>query len=230
MALQCTSEKEKFRKYYNFFNDKIKKMSTTIEILDYLTTHEEDYTNLITISPAFMSVVISNFWSQAVIGLYAFYYENNDFSFKKFFNYTKANWNKIFPQSIELSGRKSTKFNYDTFSKTIEDCESLIKQNQSKIALLRDFRDKVFAHFGDITKEKEKKEISVDILQEILLVTVEIFNKIVVYYDGVIIAMPPLNARDIHQLCWVIKMYMTFQDEIRNLYRRKQNEEMQNER
>lgn len=47
MVLQCTSEKEKFRKFYNFFNEKIKKMSTTIEILDYLTTHEEDYTNLI---------------------------------------------------------------------------------------------------------------------------------------------------------------------------------------
>lgn len=75
MALQCTSEKEKFCKFYNFFNDKIKNISTTIEILDYLTTHEEDYTNLITISPAFMSVVISNFWSQAVIGLYAFYYQ-----------------------------------------------------------------------------------------------------------------------------------------------------------
>ena len=81
-----------------------------MEVLDYLTTKEEDYQNIATISPAFISAVIYNFWAQAIIELDGFYYQYNDFSFVNFFNYVKSNWNNIFTgQFYEEIYRKNGK-------------------------------------------------------------------------------------------------------------------------
>ena len=68
------SQKEKYLAFYNYYVERGKKIATTLETLDYLTTHEQEYAIISKISPAFMATVINNFWMQAIIELDAFYY------------------------------------------------------------------------------------------------------------------------------------------------------------
>ena len=94
------SQKEKYLAFYNYYVERGKKIATTLETLDYLTTHEQEYAIISKISPAFMATVINNFWMQAIIELDAFYYANNDLSFNKFFKNIKSNWNLIFTKKF----------------------------------------------------------------------------------------------------------------------------------
>ena len=70
---------------------------------------------------------------------------------------------------------------------------------------MRKFRDKVFAHYDDISKEKEKNTISIDDLQSTFKITEQIINKIEVFYDRVITILNPINVADVFQLCFVVK-------------------------
>lgn len=211
--------KEKFLYFHKYFIEKGKNIAVTLATLDYLTKHEEDYKNLSTISPAFINTVICNFWAQAVIELDAFYRKNDILSFNKYFNYIKANWDKIFTkdfyQTIVHNDEKSTEhivFNYDDIIKSIEECEEIILFNNDKLNNLRKFRDKVFAHYDDISKEKEKNTISIDDLQSIFKITEQIINKIEVFYDRVITILNPINVADVFQLCFVVKKYREYQE------------------
>lgn len=216
-------QKERYLYFHKFYINKGKNIATTIAVLDYLTTHQEDYENISIISPAFMSAVINNFWAQAVIDLYAFYYNNNALSFQKFFCYIKSNWNLIFTgdfyEYIYHGDEKITKhikFSQTDIFDAIISCEKLIEDNRAQITLLRTFRDKVFAHFGDASKQKEKIKISIELLQELLTLTEQIINKIEIFYDRTATSLKPINATDIYQTCYAISKFKEYRDKIRS--------------
>lgn len=223
-------QKKRYLYFHDYYISKGKNIATTIAVLDYLTTHQEDYENISTISPAFMSTVINNFWAQAVIDLYAFYYKNNDLSFHKFFCYIKSNWNLIFTGDFyeyiyhgEEKTTKHIKFSQTDIFDAITNCENLIEKSKDKIDLLRTFRDKVFAHFSDASKQKEEIKISIELLQEILALTAQIINKFEVFYDRTATSLTPANATDIYQACYAVSKFKEYRAEIRTFDMQKIN-------
>lgn len=223
-------QKKRYLYFHDYYISKGKNIATTIAVLDYLTTHQEDYENISTISPAFMSTVINNFWAQAVIDLYAFYYKNNDLSFHKFFCYIKSNWNLIFTGDFyeyiyhgEEKTTKHIKFSQTDIFDAITNCENLIEKSKDKIDLLRTFRDKVFAHFSDASKQKEEIKISIELLQEILALTAQIINKFEVFYDRTATSLTPANATDIYQVCYAVSKFKEYRAEIRTFDMQKIN-------
>ena len=223
-------QKERFLYFHKFYINKGKNIATTIAVLDYLTAHQEDYENISIISPAFMSAVINNFWAQAVIDLYSFYYNKNDLSFRKFFCYIKSNWNLIFTGDFYeyiYHGKEKTikhiKFSQTDIFDAITSCENLIEENQTKIDLLRTFRNNVFAHFGDASKQKEEIKISIELLQELLILTEQIINEIEFFYDRTATSLKPINATDIYQTCYAVSKFKEYRDKIRTFDMQKIN-------
>lgn len=221
-ASPMNEQKERFLFFRRFYVSKCQNISVTIAVLNYLTKHEEDYDNLSTVSPAFTNAVINNFWAQAVIGLFEFYRKSDGLSFENFFNYIGSNWNMIFTGKFydiiyqgEEKKTERVKFTKEKIFQTIEECKKIIDENQEKIKLLGKFRDKIFAHYGDISKEKIEVSLSIDELQEIFKVTEQIVNKIEVFYDRVITSFTPINATDICQLCHAINKYKEYRGKIR---------------
>lgn len=223
-------QKDRYLYFHKYYINKGKNIATTIAVLDYFTTHQEDYEKISIISPAFMSAVINNFWAQAVIDLYAFYYKNNDLSFHKFFCYVSSNWNLIFTGDFyeyiyhgEGKTTKHIKFTKTDIFDAITSCEKLIEDNQTKIDLLRTFRDKVFAHFGDANKQKEVIQISIELLQELLTLTEQIINKFEALYDRTTTSLKPINATDIYQIFYAISKFKEYRAEIRTFDMQKMN-------
>lgn len=215
-------QKERYLYFHDYYINKGKNIATTIAVLDYLTTHQEEYENFSTTSPSFVSAVFNNFWAQAVIELYEFYYRSNDLSLHKFFCYIKSNWNLIFTGDFyeyiyhgEKKATKHIKFSQTDISDAIKSCEKLIEDNQTKIDLLRTFRDNVFAHFGDASKQKEEIKISIEQLQELLALTERIINKFEVFYDRTATSLTPANATDIYQTCHAVSKFKEYRAEIR---------------
>ena len=223
--------KKRFLEFRKFFIEKGKNIAVTLEVLDYLTTKEEDYQNIATISPAFINAVIYNFWAQAIIELDGFYYQYNDFSFVNFFNYVKSNWNNIFTgqfyEEIYRENGKETKrvkFTRKQIFDTIAECELIIENQKDKLEKVRFFRDKIFAHFGEVKSSEQDKTISIDELKEVFLITQGILQKLEVFYDRTCTSLKPMNAGDIYQTCWAIKMYKEFRTEIAEMYSNKRKE------
>lgn len=221
-------QKERYLYFHRYYINKGKNIATSISVLNYLTTHQEDYENISIISPAFMSAVINNFWAQAVIGLYEFYYKKNDLSFHKFFCYIRSNWNLIFTGDFyeyiyhgEEKTIKHIKFSQTDIFDAVQNCENIIDKNKDKIDRLGAFRDNIFAHFGDLSKQKNEVQISIELLQELLVLTGQIINKFEVFYDRTVTSLTPVNATDIYQMCRAIGKYKEYRDIIRELDRKK---------
>lgn len=223
-------QKKRFLYFRDYYINKGKNIATTIAVLDYLTTHREYYDNISTISPAFMSAVINNFWAQAVIDLYAFYYTKNDLSFNAFFDYITSNWNLIFTgdfyEYVDYGDETTTE--HIKYSKTdifdaIKNCQNLIEENKDKIDRLKVFRDNVFAHFGDLSKQKDAVQISIELLQGLLALTEQIINKIEVFYDRTATSLNAINATDISQTCYAISKFKEYRDEIHTFDLQKMN-------
>ena len=223
-------QKKRFLYFRDYYINKGKNIATTIAVLDYLTTHREYYDNISTISPAFMSAVINNFWAQAVIDLYAFYYTKNDLSFNAFFRYITSNWNLIFTgdfyEYVDYGDETTTE--HIEYSKTdifdaIKNCQNLIEENKDKIDRLKVFRDNVFAHFGDLSKQKDAVQISIELLQGLLALTEQIINKIEVFYDRTATSLNAINATDISQTCYAISKFKEYRDEIHTFDLQKMN-------
>lgn len=225
------SQKERFLYFRTYLISKGNNLAVTVATLDYLTTHNEDDQRLSSLSSCFMSAVFNNFWAVSIINLYAFFDDSNDMSFKKFFNYIRANWNLIFTGDFYdhiyyQSGEKLTRhitFTRDEIFAAITECENLIAENEPDIALLKTFRDKAFAHFGDTRKVDINADVSIDLLQAILSTVSQIINKLEVLYDRTITSISPLNVTDIDQICYAVAKFFEYRDEIRSFDLQKMN-------
>lgn len=204
-------QKQRFRAFLKHYENRMHNLAITLNTLDYLTKNNEDFSNLSTISPAFMRSVINNFWAQAIITLDAFYYHKNRYSFENFFNYTQSNWNLIFTgqfyQTIHQNSSSKTsqvKFSKQTILNTIKDCRKIVENHQAEIGKLRTLRNNVFAHFGEL---EESISISVDDLLFAFKFTGEIINKLEVFYDRTITWYDSPFSQDVQKLCHVIAFY-----------------------
>lgn len=183
------AEKEKFLKFYNRYITVGRYLGATLESMRYFSIAERKQT-MEMVSPAFMQNMQRSLWTAAVTHLDAFY-RNDDLSFPKFFNYVKANYNKIFTGDFYVTvsnGHKDEithiKQNKDIIFKALEDCKAKITAHQSLIDKLSNFRNNVFAHFSADKKGTTKgKDIELDELFEIFTLTEDIINSIGVFYN-----------------------------------------------
>lgn len=208
----CT-EKEKFLKFYNQYIKIGVYLGATFGSMSYLSKAERNQT-MEMISPAFMQSLQRSLWSSAVNYLDAFY-RNDDLSFPKFFNYVKANYNKIFTGDFYVTvsdGHKEEtthiKQNKNKIFKALEDCEAKIAAHQGLIDKLSNFRDNVFAHFSEDKNGKIKdKDISLDELFEIFNLTEDIINSIGVFYNRQKVHFITLQSEDIINIDLAIEQF-----------------------
>lgn len=219
LTVQTNKQTERYLNFRKYYIDKAQNIANTIAVLDYLTTHDGDFRNLFTIAPKFLSAVITNFWASAITDLYGFFYNGNDLSFKKFFNYIIGNWNNILTDRVKEYVYREQ---YNTVFEVIETCKKIITDNEEKINLLKIFRDKVFAHFGDPSKMEHEIQISIDFLKEMFKITENIINKIEVLYCRTTHWFD-FNM-DIHQICYAVTKFFEYRNDIHILdLQKKQN-------
>lgn len=226
-------EQERYLYFHNYYINKGINVATSIAVLDYLTTHKEDYENISKIAPAFVHAVIKNFWARAVIDLSEFYYQSGDLSFTKFLCYIKSNWNLIYTDDFDVRKLKSVKgtvkrdkITKDKVFAIIDNCENLINTNEDKLQRLKFFRDNVFAHFGDESKQKETVTISIDLLKYILLLTEQIIIDFEILHTAVGTVLTPINATDISQICNAVSKWMEYRKQIIAFDRQKREAEL----
>lgn len=217
-------KKRKFEKFCEFFVNRGVCIATSIETLKIL--EEDDLLNKT--APAFLQSVRYNFWAQAVVQLYAFYDKGNDYSFYKFFDYIKANWNLIFTgdfydhifsngEEIVVPVHEDKK----AILVLVSECVSLIDQNNEKISILKDYRNKVFAHYGNDKDVRALKAISIGDLKKTLDLTEEIYNKIRCFYDRRHERFSAINLDDIKNIRYCVNKYFEYKSEILEFDRKK---------
>lgn len=125
-------EKEKFLKFINFYKNVSCNIGETLYVLDYICKPEK-YSVLSTVAKSFTNTVISNFYAQVVIYLHEFYYNLNDYSFIKFFNYIISNWDKIFTGDFHIyynndkEHNENKKYTYNDIGIRKTACEKFVK-------------------------------------------------------------------------------------------------------
>ena len=71
------------------------------------------------------------------------------------------------------------------------------------------FRDSVFAHYGDLSKNPITESISIEELKKALMLTEMIINKIGVFYNRSIVSLKLMHADDIDTICGILDEYKT---------------------
>lgn len=212
-------EQQKFERFQNFYRNVLQNVSISIKTLEKLTDMTEEVVVFNEYCPAFYSSVIHNFWAQSVIELNKCF--SGNWSFFKALDFIKANWDKIYTgkwvdethwndNTIE---REEITFGKDKIFRHMREAEKILglEENKKIIAILKDFRDKVFAHTdGDFPKNK----LHLADLRKVFIFAVEVFNKIFVLYDRVARVLEPSNADDVRNLICVVNIYNKHQKEI----------------
>ncbi len=225
-TIQMNTQQKRFLYFRRFFIEKARNIANTLATLDYLSSHQDEFSILSKAAPGFIRAVHNNFWAQAIIDLDAFFVDskkrNKILSFYRFFNYIKANWNLICLKEFEVYVVRENAFqtekikvDYNYVLNMITECEKIIVQNQNTLHILKKFRDNVFAHYGDRSKQKEKILISIDTLKAILEIVEKIINKIEVLYDRTETAIYCAPISDIAEICYRVKKYQEYRLQIR---------------
>lgn len=217
--------KEEFEKTIEIYVNTGILVSISIDTLQ-LFIENEKVQKIVHYSPAFSNFLIDSIWRSSIICLHS-YFSNDDRSFKKLFNYIKANKNKIFTGKFidvidygdEIVERKIDK---QTIHEMVEDCEKMISDKQELIDKLDAFRHNLYAHFS---KDKKgllnDKEITIQDLKTALNLAEQITNKLNVRYNRVHRSFKPINSTDVNNLGHILEMYDENKDEIIKMHRKK---------
>ena len=232
-------QKKRFLYFRRFFIEKARNIANTLAVLDYFSLHQDDFYTLSKTAPGFIRAMQNNFWAQAVIELDAFFdntRKNKILSFYAFFNYIKANWNLICLKEFEVYVvRENTfhtekiKIDYKYVLQIIAQCEAIIAQNQATLQTLKKFRDNVYAHYGDESKQKEEIRISIDSLKDVLEIVEKIINKIEVLYDRTETAIYFAPVSDIAEICYQVKKYQEYRLQIHEWEFKKERQQRGNQ-
>lgn len=227
---ESTLEKRKFEKFSNLYRNLLTNASISIKSIEVLTEIKTEKENKVFFSycPAFINAVFNNFWSQIVLNLNEIF--RGKFCVRKFIDYTKANWNKIFTgkwkETISWSDGSIDEeiivFNYDKIEKSLRIVENLLEDNNEIIEKIKTFRDKAIAHIDEnYTAEK----LAIKELRQMFTIAEQIFNIITSMYDNVHKCLEPSNADDVYNLISCVNVYDEYKDEIRKLRDKKFEEE-----
>lgn len=235
-ATGINDEKLEFFKFVDLYKSILPNIASTIFVLNELEK-EDNLENISYVAPNFTQNLLNNYIYLAIIQLYAFY-SNDDLSFRKFFNYIRANYNKIFTGDFydyiktkegELIEEKHIKFDGDKIFGTIEECENIIAKKKDVIEDLGELRDNVCAHFSKDKNDKVKStDVSIKLLDEMFNITEEIFNKIILMYDRTVYSLKPIGISDVSIILDLVKNFCKNKKEVFLKYQK--NNEDKNER
>lgn len=220
---EMNEEKKKFEEYIIFYKNELSNVATSIKTLEVLTANTEDIYTFKKYCPSFFRVAIYNFWSQCVIGLNECF-NGDDYGYGNFFNYVKANWNKIFTAEWEkttnwsdgTSDVSKIKWNYKNIESRISQAQSILNVEKSAVRKIKTFRDQVFAH---VDKDQPDEKLNLKELRQIFTVAEKVFNAIASLYDLSEYCMEPLNSGDVGNLVRIVNQYDKYHDEINQLRR-----------
>lgn len=68
-----SSQQKKYLSFHEFYRNKAYRISIAIASLDYLTSHEAEWTAFQLVSPNFANTVIESLWTKASIDLSSFF-------------------------------------------------------------------------------------------------------------------------------------------------------------
>lgn len=233
---EMNKEKKKFEEYIHFYKSELSNVATSIKTLEVLTANTEDIYTFNKYCPSFFRVTIYNFWARCVIGLNECF--NGDcYGYNKFFNYVKANWNKIFTAKWEkiinwndgTSDVSKIKWQYKDVDRRITDAQCKLNSEKVAVEKIKAFRDQVFAH---IDKNQPDEKLNLTELRKIFTVAEDIFNAIFCLYDLSEYRLEPINSGDVSNLICIVNRYNKYRDEINQLRKNdflKQNEQSDKE-
>lgn len=221
-----SSQQKKYLSFHEFYRNKAYRISIAIASLDYLTSHEAEWTAFQLVSPNFANTVIESLWTKASIDLSSFFYESDERSFKKFFDYVKANWNLIFTEKfvreqVLPDGTREQKIESITFENVADACavyDGECAKHSNEITNLKHWRDNYFAHFTDMDRTMKGFTLQLEDLMKLFKVMEKILNKIEVLFDGVLSSLEPINKGDVSNLCFDIKVHNELKKNHREIY------------
>ena len=216
-------EKEKYNKFVNLYKQKCFYLFISLETLKELRNNEKSQA-LGKISPAFLSMTIKNIWVSSVVTLSAFF-SNDTMSINKYFNYIKANHDKIFTgkfqdRVVNGLGVGKDEIMVVKFDKTIlevvAECEAILEENKANIDKIITLRDKIFAHFDKDTENYEEllKDININLLLKLVQIIETITNNINLQYDRIYTCFSPTNSNDIKSTLSALNFYSIYRKEI----------------
>lgn len=226
-----TPKKQEFEKSTNFYRNLLINVSTSIRTLEELTEkkREKEIKTFSKYCPAFINAVFYNFWSQSVIGLHEFF-RGRDYAVRDFINYAKANWKQIFTGKWKETTTWSDgeieeriiDFKYDKVEERLNRAVKLLDSHEEIIEKIKIYREKVFAH---IDKDTPKETLKLEELRQMFSVAEELFNMVTSMYDNVHKCTELTNSKDIYALIKCVNTCEEFKKEIRELRRKKIEEE-----
>lgn len=206
-------EKEEFQSFLDFYIKSSYNISVLIKTLSFLIERPNDSNVLAAHSPAFIKVVKKSFGEQVILQLNLLYDKREKYSFGQFFDYVKANHNRIFTgifynhitweDGTEEDDEKIT-FRWKDVKEAIEESQLLIEHNATTIKKLSALRDKRYAHYdGEIIADR----ISLADVCSLFQITEQIINKFTYMYERERYALTPVNANDIENLFNIVTVY-----------------------
>ena len=219
--VEMNDEKKKFEEYILFYKNELSNVAISIKTLEVLTANTEEVYTFYKYCPSFFNATIYNFWPQCVIGLNECF-NGDHFGYKTFFNYVKANWNKIFTaewnKTINWSDGTSNvskiKWAYKDIDSRISQAQSILNSKNIIVEKRKTFRDQVFAH---VDKNQPNENLNLVELRQIFTVAENVFNVVVSLYNLSESCIEPLNSGDIDSLVYIVNQYDKYHDEIRQI-------------
>ena len=96
------------------------------------------------------------------------------------------------------------------FTTRLQEARKLLIDNSDLIKVLKENRDKVFAHFDKefLVTHKKQLSISIENLKKSLELAEKIVNMISCYYDRTFRSFSPLNISDIQQTIKIVDNFL----------------------
>ena len=210
----ANAEKEKFKKYLEYYMKNTARIAVLKETLCIFVEKPDEYTKIAQYSPHFFNAVMESFSAQIILLLNCFYDQREKYSFKNFFNYVRANHNKIFTgvffdRVIWDDGSREDynriTFDWKDVEKAIEESEKSIMENSSTIDKLAILRDKRFAHYDPNFSIIDK--IDFCDIQTLFQITENIVNRFIYMFKNEKYLLSPSDADDIKNMVQIIKFY-----------------------
>lgn len=159
--------------------------------------------------------------------IYAFYSKTDIRSLNNFFNYIKANHNKIFTGDFyekvnwgdEIEETK-VDFGKKSIIDEVKECEQMIEERKELIDKIGEFRHNYYAHFGNIKKGKENF-IYLKELEEALNLIERIIQKFQIRYDRVVKSFRLMNVSDVSNIGHILELYENNKEELIKLDEKK---------
>ncbi len=192
-------KKKEFEKYLNYFNDEITNLKTCYDIYIYLIELSNKNNKEMNEAPCFFQYTIHSFITNLIVSVYRLYDPNKSAkTIEKLLNFIKSNYKTIFHPNRKV---KLDEINMD------------IKKNsdhEDHIKIIKKYRDKYYAHndkkyFGDFKKLVESYPLDYSIIENLINITIDIYQKYYKAYYGELMPLEYVNCHDIKHIIYALR-------------------------